>query len=254
MRLDLLKHILIMTILLTGCASAINVDEVMNKANKLYRDNDFATAISEYEKLISEGFEGTSLYYNLGNAYYRIGKLGYAILYYEKALKFSPNDEDVRHNLNLASIRTVDKIDTLPKFFLFEWWETFLSFFSLSGWIVFTLIIYFLLLIVTGVYFFAGHIIHQRISFFSGTAILIILLISVSVAAVKLNRENNRIEAVIVENSAVVKLSPDEQGKDGFIIHEGLKVILDDKIDNWRKVRLPDGKVGWIQANFLRQI
>lgn len=243
--------ILLLSFSLISPVLALDVDETMNKANQLYRDNDFAAAIDEYEKLISEGYAGSSLYYNLGNAYYRIGKLGYAILYYEKALKLSPNDDDVKHNLALANIRAVDKIDTLPKFFLFEWWESFLAFFSLQVWIVITLLIYLLLSIVIALYFFAGHIIHQRISFFSGAAVLIVLLISVSVVAVKLNRENKRLEAVIIEKSVVVKLSPDDHGKDGFVIHEGLKILLEDEIDNWCKIRLPDGKVGWVDLKTL---
>lgn len=245
--MKLIGRILIISFIITGIASAVDVEEVMNKANKEYREGNFTSAITEYEKLLTDGYKGTSLFYNLGNAHYRIGKLGYAILYYEKALKLSPGDEDVKHNLSLAYSGTIDKIETMPKFFFFEWWEDFLTIFSIDGWIVFALIIYLLLLAVIAAYFFAGQIIHPRISFFSGTVILIILLVSISVTAVKLNRENKRLEAIIVENSVVVKLSPDIQGKDGFVVHEGLKILLEDEIDDWKKIRLPDGKFGWVK-------
>lgn len=235
-------------------AYAANVDDIMNKAAQHYRNNDFASAINHYEKLVREGYSGVSLFYNLGNAYYRIGKLGYAILYYEKALKLSPNDEDVKHNLTLANLSTIDKIDTLPKFFLFEWWESFLSVFTTQTWIILSLVIYLLLLVVISVYFFASTIIHPRISFFTGAAVLVILIFSISLAAIKLNRENKRLEAIVVENSVVVKLSPDERGKDGFVVHAGLKILLEDEIDDWRKIRLPDGKVGWLPSGTIRQI
>ena len=223
-----------------------SIDEAMNKANTHYRENNFNAAIAEYEKLVTEGYQGASLYYNLGNAYYRIGKLGYAVLYFEKALKLSPNDEDIKDNLALANSRTIDKIDSLPKFFLFEWWESFLALFSVQTWIVISLIIYLLLLVVIALYFLAGQIVHPRISFFTGAAVLIVFLVSVSVSAIKLNREEKRQEAVIIENSVVVKLSPDEKGKDGFIVNEGLKILLEDQLDEWKKIRLPDGKVGWV--------
>ncbi len=59
---------------------------------------------------------------------------------------------------------------------------------------------------------------------------------------------------MLVENTVVVKLSPDEQGKDGFVIHEGLKILLEDEVDSWKKIRLPDGKVGWIPSKYIRQI
>lgn len=233
---------------------AFNIDEIMDNAAQYYRNNDFLSAISEYEKLTTEGYAGVSLFYNLGNAYYRLGKLGYAILYYEKAHKLSPNDEDVKHNLALANLGTIDRIETLPKFFLFEWWESFLALLSTQTWIVISLIIYLLLLVVIAVYFFAANIIHPRISFFSGAVVLLILILTISVAAVKLNRENKRLEAIVVDKSVVVKLSPDEKGKDGFVIHEGLKILLEDEIDNWRKIRLPDGKVGWLLSDTIRQI
>ena len=249
-----LKYIIIISFMFIASASALNINEVMTKANEFYRSNDFVSAINEYEKLIGEGYQGTSLFYNLGNAYYRIGKIGYAILYYEKALKLSPSDDDVKHNLALANMGTIDKIETLPKFFLFDWWESFLAFLSLQGWIIFTLIVYFLLLAAIAIYFFAAHIVQQRISFFSGLAILIVLIVSVSVVTIKLNRENKRLEAVLVENTVVVKLSPDEHGKDGFVIHEGLKILLEDEVDSWKKIRLPDGKVGWIPSKYIRQI
>lgn len=239
--------------LLSAPVSA-SIDEAMNKANKYYRENNYNAAIAEFEKLVTEGYQGASLYYNLGNAYYRIGKLGYAVLYYEKALKLSPNDEDIKHNLALANSRTIDKIDSLPKFFLFEWWESFLTLFSLQTWIVISLIIYLLLLVVIAFYFLAGHIIHPRISFFTGAAVLIIFLISVSVSAIKLNREEKRQEAVIIENSVVVKLSPDEEGKDGFIVNEGLKILLEDQVDEWKKIRLPDGKLGWVKRKQIAVI
>lgn len=246
--------VIVLIVILSGliCGKSLSVDEVMSQANQLYIESDYTSAITKYEELVSEGYEGVSLYYNLGNSYYRIGKLGYAILYYEKALKLSPNDEDVKHNLALANLRTADKIETLPKFFLFEWWETFLAIFSLQGWTIVTLVIYVLFLFALTSYFFLNHIIHQRISFFSAGITLIILLISISVVVIKLNRENKRMEGVIVENSVVVKLAPNEKGKDGFIVHEGLKILIEDEIDDWKKIRLADGKVGWIDKNQLR--
>ncbi len=246
--------VIILSAPVTIFTSTLNIDEVMSRANRYYLENDYTSAISEYEKLISEGYTGVSLFYNLGNAYYRIGKLGYSILYYEKALKLSPNDEDVKHNLAIANLRTKDKIDALPKFFLFEWWETFLSVLSLQSWVIFSIIIYLLLIAAIAFYFFFGNIINQRVSFFSGVIILFILLISVSIVTIKLNRDSKRLEGVIVDNSVVVKLAPNDQGKDGFIIHEGLKILIEDEVDNWNKIRLADGKVGWVNRSQLRII
>ncbi len=100
-------HKLLIIFLLLGSLSfRADVNSLMQKGNEFYKSNQFQLAIDEYNKLVKQGFEGTSLYYNLGNAHYRLGKIGYAILYYEKALKLSPADEDVKHNLGTCKTKS----------------------------------------------------------------------------------------------------------------------------------------------------
>jgi tetratricopeptide (TPR) repeat protein len=231
-----------------------NVDEVMEKGNDHYKQNEFTLAVAEYQKLTNKGYEGPSLYYNLGNSYYRLGKTGYAILYYEKALKFSPADEDIKHNLALTILGLKDKVDTLPTFFIFQIWEGLLAAFSVSGWTIIVYVIFILLLIVIAAYFFARNSSQQRFTFFSGTGLLVILILAVALLAVKFNKEFNIKDGVIVEPSVTVKLSPDNSAKDGFIIHEGLKVRMEDFVDDWVKIRLNDGKIGWISKNNIDEI
>ncbi len=141
---------------------------LMEQGNKFYEDKQYEQAVDEYQKVIGLGYEGTSLFYNLGNSYYREGKIGFAILYYEKALKLSPGDDDVIHNLAIANAKTVDKIDTLPKFFLFQWWESFLRLFSVVGWSHVAFTLYLLLLVSIGLYFFGGRLGIQRYSVYLG--------------------------------------------------------------------------------------
>jgi len=233
---------------------AAQVDETMEKGNALYKQSSYEKAIDEYQQLINEGYEGTSLFYNLGNCYYRIGKIGYAILYYEKALKISPSDEDVQHNLNFARLSTVDRIQPLPRFFLFEWWESLLSSFSENGWAYIVFVVYLLLLLLIGLYFFAGSVVQQKIIFFSGIAFVFVLAICISLLIVKVNREETLKSGVIVEQIVTVKSAPEETSTDAFIVHEGLKVNLEDNLDTWVKIRLTDGKVGWVENNLVREI
>ena len=143
--------------------------------------------------------------YNLGNAHYRLGKVGYAILYYEKALKLSPNDEDVMHNLALAKLNLKDKVDTLPPFFIFNLWEGILAAFSVTGWTIVVYIIFILVLIVFVVYFFSRSVTEQRISFFTGIGLTVILLLTISLLIVKMNKEFNTKDGVIIETSVIVK-------------------------------------------------
>ena len=235
-------------------ASTSQVDEVMEKGNAFYKEGSYNKAIDEYKQLVDEGYSGVALFYNLGNSYYRIGKIGYAILYYEKALKISPSDEDVQHNLNFAKLSTVDRIQPLPKFFLFDWWESVLSSFSENGWAYIVFIVYLLLLILIALYFFSRSVFQQKLIFFSGIAVVFVLAICISLLIVKINRDETVKSGVIVEQAVTVKSSPEPNGTDAFVIHEGLKVNLEDKLDTWVKIRLPDGKVGWIENNLIKQI
>ena len=233
---------------------AANIDESMKQASENYRNAEFDKAINIYEQLISEGYKGTSLYYNLANSYYRIGKLGYAILNYERALKISPSDDDVKHNLAFANLSTVDRIQPLPTFFLFEWWESLLASLSVNGWTYAAYIFLIILLILIVLYFFSKTIFQQKVILFSGLGTLIVFALIVSLLVVKINREQTIISGVIVEQSTTVKSSPDPKSTDAFVIHEGLKVNLEDKLDQWTKIRLADGKVGWIENNAVEKI
>ena len=235
-------------------ASNSQINEVMQKGNALYKGGSYNKAIDEYKQLVDEGYSGVALFYNLGNSYYRIGKLGYAILYYEKALKLSPSDEDVQHNLNFAKLSTVDRIQPLPRFFLFDWWEAILSSFTENGWAYIVFIVYLLLLILIALYVFSRSVFQQKLIFFSGIAVVFILAISISLLIVKINRDETIKSGIIVEQVVTVKSSPEPNSTDAFVIHEGLKVNLEDKLDTWVKIRLADGKVGWIENNLVKQI
>lgn len=240
--------------LFSGLAVGNDLNGLMQQAGTYYRNGEFDKAINLYEELRSEGYEGASLYFNLANSYYRIGKLGYAVLNYERALKLNPSDEDAKHNLAFANLSTVDRIQPLPKFFLFEWWESILAAFSVNGWTYIAYTVFLLLLLLIVLYFFVGTVMQQKIILFSGLGMIIILASIISLLTVKINREATFINGVVVEQSITVKTSPDEKSTDAFVIHEGLKVTLEDKLDEWIKIRLADGKVGWIEKNAVERI
>jgi len=249
-----LTILLFLILSITDTSFAKNIDEQMQQASAFYRNGEFDKAIKIYEDLRSEQYEGTSLHFNLANSYYRIGKLGYAILNYERALKISPSDDDVKHNLAFASLSTVDRIQPLPTFFLFEWWDSILASLSINGWTYVVFLFYILLMILIVAYFFAKTIFQQKLILFSGLGTLIILSITVSLLIVKINREETLIGGVVIEQSITVKTSPDPKSTDAFVIHEGLKVNLEDQLDEWVKIRLADGKVGWVENNSVVRI
>ncbi|MEP0861278.1 MAG: hypothetical protein HRF52_07545 [Ignavibacterium sp.] len=244
-------QIILTIILFNSVFAQSSVEELMKKANQFYVNGQFEEAIKTYEAITRQGYEGTSLFYNLGNAYYRIGKIGYAIMYYEKAAKLSPDDEDVKHNLQLAQMNVKDKIEALPSFFLFRIWESILSGLSADGWTMMSYALFLLFLFALGFYFFAKNIAQQKAAFYSFVVLLIFFLVSASLLIVKLNQESKLKHGIVLNTSLTAKTSPDPQGKDTFVIHEGLKVKVEDKLDKWIKIRLEDGQIGWVEKESI---
>jgi tetratricopeptide (TPR) repeat protein len=249
-----MKFIIPIIVLVSVLVFPKDVQVMMKQANEMYRNGKYDSSIVAYKQIEKEGYEGASLYYNLGNSFFRIGKVGYSILNYEKALKLSPTDEDVKHNLAFANISTLDKIQPLPEFFLFVWWDSMLSYFTVNSWTYIVYSFFILLLIFISLYFFVRTIFQQKLVLFSGLGILVILALTISLLIVKINREQTMISGVVVEQSVTAKTSPDSKSGDAFIIHEGLKVNLEDKLDQWIKIKLADGKIGWVENNSVEKI
>lgn len=228
--------------------------ELFSKGNEHFQNREFEDAASYYERIIELGFEGVPVYYNLGNAYYRLDKIGLAILNYEKALKLSPGDEDILYNLEIAKANTVDQLQDLPRLFLINWLESFISFISVDGWTILSYIFYLLVLAAFSLYYFGRKIEIQKWGLLSGIILSLIFIITTIILFVNINRDISSQFAIMVENRSEVKLEPNSESGDAFIIHEGIKVKIEEEFDGWKRIRLTDGKVGWINKDKLRTI
>jgi tetratricopeptide (TPR) repeat protein len=229
-------------------------EELMNQGNKQYQNSNYQEAIETYRQIVSQGYESTALYYNLGNAYFKQNELGLAILYYEKALELSPGDEDILHNLEIANARTVDEIEQVPQLFIFEWWDSLLAALTVSGWTLVVTIFYVVLLSLIGLYLLTKSFILKKNAFIGAAVVLVLLIFSATVMAAKIHKVNSEDYGVLIEDTVTAKVSPDSKSSDAFVIHEGIKFEIEDNLDEWRKIRLADGKVGWIPQNSFGEI
>ncbi|MGK9475213.1 tetratricopeptide repeat protein [Melioribacter sp. OK-6-Me] len=234
--------------------NAQSAEELFKQANEYYRQQNYDRSIEIYNEILNAGYESPELYYNLGNAYFKSGKIGYAILYYEKGLKLKPGDEDLEYNLRIARARTVDKVEEVPRIFLVEWWDAIVTSLSLDGWAAVVIVVYLIFIASLGGYFLSKKIKIQKISFFSASFALPILIVLSLILYTRYNREVSMHYGILVENVYSVKVAPDDNSNDAFVVHEGLKMELIDKVGEWVKIKLPDGKVGWVERNVVRQI
>src|SRR6059036_404081 len=123
-----------LVLLLFICQTLVAQEAVrqFEQANQLYRDGKYDQAAGLYEQVISNGYESAALYYNLGNACFKLKNTPSAILNYERAKRLAPHDEDILYNLRLANLRIVDKIEPIPQIFFIDWWRSLVNTFSSS--------------------------------------------------------------------------------------------------------------------------
>jgi len=229
-------------------------DSLIDMGNSLYNQKLYNDAISYYKKVIEHGFESAPLYYNMGNAYFRLNDMPPAILYYEKALKLDPDNEDIMANLNIANTRIPDKIEPVPVFFLIRWWNTFYNMFPVNDWTRIALAGFTMMMVFVVTFFTARKRSLKVASFWFGIVFLILSIFAFGLASQKYYYMNKRNEAIVFSPSVTVKSAPNLNGVDLFVIHEGTKVLISDRVDNWYKIKIANGSVGWLPAENARII
>jgi tetratricopeptide (TPR) repeat protein len=243
-----------LSLVIAGISSADEAAQRFEQANQLYLQAKYPDAVAQYEKIVQSGFESGELYFNLGNAYYKSGNIQKAILNYERARQLLPRDEDVQFNLQLANLQVVDKIEAVPRLFVYRWVDSMLALFSLStmGWIVYSFFI--LTLAAFAFFLYARTYTQKRLSMFAGLVFSAALILTMIGYGVQSYKESNTEFAIVMSDVANIKAAPDSKGNDLFVLHKGLRVQVLDSVNHWRKIRLADGKVGWIPEDDCESI
>jgi tetratricopeptide (TPR) repeat protein len=228
--------------------------QLWEKANTLFSAQDYQQAINTYEQILNSGQESAKLYFNLGNAYYKSGRINNAILNYERAKLLSPGDEDIEFNLRVANQFVVTRIEDLPKPFFSRWKQSVSNIFNTDKWAMFSIISFLTFLGLLGLYLFGRIVTLRRIAFFTGIAVFLLSVFSFSFAATQKNRIKNRNHAIVFSPRVTVKSSPSQTGTDLFLIYEGLKVEITDQLNKWNEIKLADGNKGWLPDSCVVKI
>ena len=245
--------IALFAMLLSGL-KAQSADMLMEQANNAYNQGLYDSSINLYNQVLSQNVESAELYYNLGNAWFKKSEIPHAILYYEKARKLKPNDDDIEYNLGVANSMIVDKIESVPKLFFQDWWNYFYNLFGADLWAVILLVSWALFILFTGIFLLTGSRRSKKLGFFLGIFFLLITVASYGLASQKYYHSILHNEAIIFTPTLTVKSSPTITAVDLFVIHEGTKVKVLDKVDGWVKIKISNGSVGWIPEKSLEEI
>ena len=241
---------LLLLLLMPLSASAITKAE----ADSAYAQGHYQQAAKHYEELLKQGVS-VDLYYNLGNAYYRMDEMPRAVLNYERALMLSPGDRDVRFNLQMARSKTIDKITPESEMFFVTWYHSLVNFTSVDGWARLALITLALAIVLVLVYLFTEPVWLRKAGFFGAFALLAVFVVANIFAYAQKQSFVERSGAIIMAPAATVKSTPAKQGTDLFLLHEGTRVdITDGSMRQWKRIRVADGKEGWIETSQIEVI
>jgi len=221
-------------------------DSLFQKANGLYQQGEYELALNIYKEITGVGFESPGLYYNMGNAAYRSNSIGYAILYFEKALKLDPSHDDARHNLEFVSRYRVDTFEEVPEMFWRSWARVLVQSLSEQTWSIMAMVLFLILLSSILIYLFSQKLIFKKVGFFIALIGLFLFVVSFF-SALSSHRNIIRPEAgIILSPSVVVRSSPSDSGTELFILHEGTKLRVNEEVSDWQNIRVIDGREGWI--------
>ena len=238
----------------TEVAANIPNDALWEQGNKAYIDGDFSKAVELYSQIEARGYYSARLYYNLGNAFFKLGQLGEAILYYNRALVLSPSMEDAAHNLEIAEAQTKDKIAVVPQFFLNRWMQTIQRALSCTAWSVLSLLCLAVALALLLLFLLGSALSVRKVGFYGTVVALLLFVATISFAIAERNDILNREQAIVMSSAISVKSSPDRAATDLFVIHEGTKVTISSQVEGWAEVTIADGKKGWAELSHLERI
>ena len=237
-----------------GSLYAGDNQSIIAKANDAYSVGNFEEAIGLYEQVLKNDYEAPQLYYNLGNSYFKTNNLPAAILNYERATRLATDDEDIAFNLKLANLKTLDKTESIPPLFFKAWWNSFARLFPGDQWAIISIVSFWICILSFCAYITTNKVNYKKMFFWFSTLLLLLAIFSFTYAYQGYKVASSNDEAIVFSASVTVKSSPDENGTDLFVLHEGTKVVILDGIGEWNKIKLSDGSVGWLRSEAVEII
>ena len=249
---QLSKYILGSFLSLVCFTSLAQNDTFFEQANTLYNEGKFDEAIKYYESIIDNGMHSSELYFNLGNTHYKLNNIAPSIYYYEKAALLNPNDSEIKNNLSFAKNMTIDAIDRIPEVGFSKILKSITNTFEFDNWawISVMLMITFVILFLS--YYFSSGTSQKRLTFIGSVTAILICLVTLTFAFNKYSLDQKNNPAIVFAQESKVKSEPNLRSVEAFKLHEGTKVQIIETIDNWKKIKLTDGKIGWISSDDIK--
>ncbi|MDY6863359.1 MAG: SH3 domain-containing protein [Thermodesulfobacteriota bacterium] len=227
-----------------------NLMDLFLKANKNYKKGAFYDSAKLYEEILHSGIKNGIIYYNLGNCYFKIEKLGKAIRAYRNAQLYLPRDEDLEANINYARQLTKDKIEGKNDFSIIKslcFWYTLLSLKEVM------LVFIFFNFLLWGMLIIKMFKENELINWLSYSCLIFFLIFGITLG-VKWYVLNKMSYGIVTEEEILIRAGNSENSTVLFKLHDGTEFIIEGKEGDWYKIKIPDGKRGWVKKDFCEVI
>ena len=228
-----------------------NADEIASifkTAGEDYRQGRYDDAATNYMKIYRTGINNHILFYNLGNCYFKLNKIGFAMLMWEKGLKLEPNDKLLKANLEFASRRLYDKFENEDTHFLGAVFAAITGIFNVNGWVIVSVIFFW----VSGISLFivqkSRKSTVRRISGYLAALFIFLFIISAVFVIAGFYSIKYEKEGILLAQVIQVRSGPGTNNPILFILHEGTKVKIEGEQPSWLHISLPNGYNGWVFA------
>jgi tetratricopeptide (TPR) repeat protein len=214
-------------------------------ANRLYEEGKFTEAAAAYQSLIDEGHAASSVYFNLGNAWFKAGQRGRALAAYRMAERLDPRDPSLRFNLQFVR-KQVTGNQTVPGSFWRRWLESL----TLNEWTLIFVCAYWLwfaLLALREVRSEWG----QSLRGYTATVGVATLLLGVCLAGA-VEQSRGQTNAIVIVQEAVVRYGPLDESHVYYQLRDGSEVtVLDEKMGetSWLRIQDATGRKGWLKRS-----
>ncbi|MCT4646512.1 MAG: tetratricopeptide repeat protein [Carboxylicivirga sp.] len=249
-----MKYYILLFTLFLSIFSLKAQGERFDEGNQQYSDGKYQEAIDTYSAILTTGVESGDLYFNLANAYYKNGELANAILNYERAVLLKPHDKDIKYNLELAYSQTTDKIESVDEFFISKWVQDLRNKATSDTWAYIGVACFLFTMICASLFFFVNSVILKKAGFYLGIGFIIATGVTLTFSNSQKNKLMIRNHAIVFSPSLTVKSSPNTNGTEIFILHEGTKVEIISSLGQWKEIQIADGTVGWVEESSITVI
>jgi tetratricopeptide (TPR) repeat protein len=216
-----------------------------------FTSGNYKEALQVWTDIYNTGYRSANLEYNIGNAYFKLNNIPSSILFYERAYLLKPADENINYNLQIARTLIVDRFQEIPELFFIKWYNFVSIFLSVNSWAKISLTSFILFLLFLSLYIYSPRHRYKVIGFWIALFFIFLSLTTLSFTLRNKSLVYDSHKAIIYNPVVSGKSSPDNSGNDIFVLHEGTKVTVEDKVGDWLEIRLSDGNKGWVPVNSL---